>query len=932
MGLIQEKVRTMKCIIRIIIIFFLFILLVIPAAADSGLVRGHVQDSGQRALPGAAVILFSESSGEQIILKTDSSGKFYAAGLFPGLHRLDIHLDGYKSIVRRSILIEPGREMLIQAALVKVDGMQPSEIHLIDLDYSGSAYQTFLTEERIHDMPAAHNLWALLENQDLSAISNRIDVGGWGNGLPALFSSRGSSSWTQNRYLLNGMDVTDPYQTGLPLFYPDYFSVHSYNLVNAGHPPGYVHPGGYIDLISLPETTEFHGSVSGFYLHNTLQGSNLTPEHEAHGLKENNGFNYLSEGNVHISGPVIPDTLLFSSSFSAFDLSRNPAAFQETSQSSMLSGLFSLKAILSGHSLKFLWTGQNLHHPEYGAARNVPFSATSDRRENFQVYQLLFQPAVSPHHHITAGIAYNRGDSISARQEEASSPYTAEKFKGPSAGAAPQSGRNIRSTWTFMLKGQSLLMSSHRMDHILRYGIQLQRTGADSEINILHNRHLYFFQGSPLETVQFQSPYRHRESGYRGHVFLQDTLSFSHLLSVYIGGVLSFSRAWADTESKKIGENEISWLNFAPRLGIMIPLNKAKTSVFKFSFSRYHFTLPLSYLTYGHPDAPGGLVYTWNDLDHDQQFRADEQGRLLRREGPAFAAVGPDVKRPYIDEAALSYQNVFGQSWSFTLAGFFRATRNLIRTTNTGVPLTDSYLPQYHLDIGDDRIPYTYDDKIFTIFNQKKSTLGKDYYLLTNVEPDTRTTNYFGLDLYLQKKWGSRFTFFMTFTAIHCIGSANPGNTAWDNDDGVIGSLFNSPNSLINVEGRLHFDRGYTAKLGFRYLAPLGFRIAAVAKYYDGQPFARLKLITGLNQGPVFIQTAPRGVARYSFNQTLDIRIEKGFGLGGGRLKFILDGFNILNLALDTEEDYWTGPDYPERHPTEIQLPRVFRLGVAYAF
>ncbi len=900
--------------------------------ADYGILRGNVHGADLTPLDGAELTLKSPSSGKIFYLRADSAGKFYSAGILPGFYKLNIQISGYKSIQNQHIVIEPGREMFIRAVLESESSPALSRVRVLDLDYSGAAYQTYLPEERIHDTPSAHNVWALLENQDLSAVSNRIDVGGWGNGLPGLFSSRGSCSWTQNRYLLNGMDVTDPYQTGKPLFYPDYFSIHSYNLVNAGHPPGYVHPGGYLDLMSLPETKAYHGSFSGFFLHDSLQSSNITSAHQAHGLKENSAFNYLSEGNIQASGPLVPDKLFFSSSFSAFDLSRNVAEFRNDAASNLISGLFSLKADISGHSLKFLWTGQNLHHSAYGAGRNIPFSSTNNRRENFQVYQFLFQPDLNPRHHIIAGLGLTLGDMTSAFQEEGVSPYAVEKFGNPVSGAAPDSSRNIRSALTLMINGVSFLSSSMRLDHMVRYGIQLQRVAADSELSILDNLHLHFFKGEPLEVIRYDSPYRHRESGFHGHAYLQDTLSFSSLFSMYFGGVLSFSTAWTVSESAGNDQNQISWLNFGPRLGVIIPLDKAKTSVFKFSFHRYHFTLPLSYLSFGHPEAPGSLVYVWDDRNQDHLFQPDEQGEMRRREGPAFTAIDPEIKRSYIDEAALSYQTVFGRHWTFTLSGFFRATRNLIRTINTGVPLTGSYIPRYHLDIGDDRIPFTYDDMIFTIFDQKKSTLGQDFYQLSNVESGTRTTNYFGLDLYLQKKWGNRFTFFLTFTAIHCIGNANPGNTALENDDGVIGNLFHSPNNLIKAEGRLHFDRGYTARLGFRYLAPLGFRISAVAKYYDGQPFSRLKIIPDLNQGPVFIQTAPRGVARYSFNQTVDIRIEKIIDLGGGRLKFMLDGFNLLNLSLDTEEQFWTVPEYPERFPTEIQSPRVFRLGMAYEF
>jgi hypothetical protein len=105
-----------------------------------------------------------------------------------------------------------------------------------------------------------------------------------------------------------------------------------------------------------------------------------------------------------------------------------------------------------------------------------------------------------------------------------------------------------------------------------------------------------------------------------------------------------------------------------------------------------------------------------------------------------------------------------------------------------------------------------------------------------------------------------------------------------------------------------------------------------VIKYYDGQPFTRKIIVTGLNQGPFFIQAHPRGVARYEYNRTIEVRIEKSFHLKSGTLRLILDGFNIINRALATEESEWTNPEFPLRYATEIQSPRVFRLGLAYDF
>ncbi|MGB6864272.1 MAG: hypothetical protein WBE11_01160, partial [Candidatus Aminicenantaceae bacterium] len=154
----------------------------------------------------------------------------------------------------------------------------------------------------------------------------------------------------------------------------------------------------------------------------------------------------------------------------------------------------------------------------------------------------------------------------------------------------------------------------------------------------------------------------------------------------------------------------------------------------------------------------------------------------------------------------------------------------------------------------------------------------------------------------------------------------------WENDDGVIGALFDNPNTLINTKGRLRFDRAYTVRIGLNYLAPFDINLGCIIKYYDGQPFSRKIIVEDMNQGPFYIQAHSRGAVRYEFNLTLDLRIEKSFRIGTSKLRLLLDGFNILNNGLATEENQWTGPEFKLRYATEIQSPRVFRLGLAFEF
>jgi hypothetical protein len=355
-----------------------------------------------------------------------------------------------------------------------------------------------------------------------------------------------------------------------------------------------------------------------------------------------------------------------------------------------------------------------------------------------------------------------------------------------------------------------------------------------------------------------------------------------------------------------------------------------KSLIFRVSAGRYYFHLPLQYLTYGNPRARGGLAYPWTDGNRDGRYQAGEEGGLWRREGPLYTEIDAGIKRAYTDEYSVSVTKAFGSRTFLTLAGFYRETRNLVETLNIGVPL-NAYSPVDLYDPGDDTLPGTHDDLFLTVYNQDKSTLGADFFRLTNPDAESRVNRYRGLDLTLVKKFGPT-VFFLAATATEAIGTASPGNTEFENDDGVIGSLYDNPNTFIFSKGRLRFDRAYTARLGVSFPLPLGFRLAGLAKYYDGQPFSRKIIVTGFNQGPFYVQAFSRGVARYEFNMTVDLRLEKSMALGSARGRIFVDAYNVFNWANATEEYDGTGPEFLLRNATEVQSPRVLRVGVRYEF
>ncbi|UCC41762.1 MAG: carboxypeptidase regulatory-like domain-containing protein [Candidatus Aminicenantes bacterium] len=910
-------------------------------AEDYGNLRGLIVDKDRNPLQDVKVFIIEKERNLEKILTSDSSGSFLLCGLPLGHYTIHFELEGYQTFTQENISFEPSQTLNLRVVLtVKEDKEMPRSEQLL-LDYTNCFSQTILDESQIHESPSAHNVWSLVENQDLSATTNRIDVGGLWGSIPALFSSRGGCSWTQNIYLLNALDVTDPYWTGMPLFYPDFYSLRFTQLINAGLPPQSLSPGSYFNLLTREGGAQQHGGDSFFFTHKNFQSSNVSPSLEKEGIFESHSFNHLAEGNFHLSGPIIPKKLFYFSSLSTSHISRNLADYEKDDKSSIYSGFLSLKYHYAESIFRFIWTGQIITHSSFGAGRHVPFSSTSDRKDTYNVFQAIWDSRIQENHSLKIGLCFAQGDLRSDFQDGFNEQHGSEILQNIPSGAAPLAYRDKRNSLTLLIRGDSLARSFFKAWHRFQYGLKIQHCFSSSHKEILDNLHLRYFESNPLEIIKYNTPVDHGERALHVNLFAQDSLTFSNFISFYLGFNLAASLGWTPQKPSSSFKEEdfgfsrekgkINWLNISPRIGFVLPLTRSKSLALKVSAARYYFTLPLVYLTYGNPNALGGLAYSWNDENEDGQYQEGEAGRLLRREGPFFSTIDADLKRPYSDEYTISLVHYFGSNWYLSVGGFYREYRNLVETFNTGVPLS-AYNPLEIFDIGDDRVANTNDDLSFIAYNQKEETLGQDFFILTNHEPGKRRSRYHGFDITVIKKYSSGFSFFFSFTATSAVGKTSPGNTEWENDDGVIGSLYDNPNTLINAKGRTRFDRAYTGRAGFNYLAPFNIRVGCVIKYYDGQPFSRKIIVRGMNQGPFFIQAHARGVSRYEYNRTVDIRLERSVDLGKAKLRIILDGFNILNRGLATEENEWTGPEYPLRFATEIQSPRVFRLGLSYEF
>jgi hypothetical protein len=296
---------------------------------------------------------------------------------------------------------------------------------------------------------------------------------------------------------------------------------------------------------------------------------------------------------------------------------------------------------------------------------------------------------------------------------------------------------------------------------------------------------------------------------------------------------------------------------------------------------------------------------------------------MVARAGPGggLASVDDALRAPLTREVLLGIERR-GGLWSARFVGLYRRETRLLETVNVAVTAADYVRTTVPDPAGDLIGPQ--DDQLLPVFERRAASFGRDRYLLTNVTGDDGWHE--GAEITVMRD-GERLGLLFGATA-----HRSDGPNAWrgfrpdENDQGQTGERRDGPNPDTFARGRLFSDRAYTIKIGARYAAPGDLRLGAVARYQDGQPFARLLLVRGLAQGAEAIQAVPNGRHRFEFAITVDARAEKGFRLGRARLAAVAEAFNLLGNAHEVEEDVVTGPAF--RTPTASQPPRVWRFGL----
>ena len=767
-------------------------------------------------------------------------------------------------------------------------------------------------------LPSNANLFPLLDTLIPEIITDRIDTGGVSTGAAARVGARGST-WTQTLFRIGDVEITDPSGTGAPLMIPGVEQWERVDVTTGMMPIDVSAPGVAVSLVprlpasSWMRTFQFLAAPPAL-----TAGEVAAPPATITRLSS------WVNSDFFLSGPLVRDRLAMLASVTW----TRAARFERDGQDS-------IDATLSSAFLNFVSTPTKadqvrltgwMQRARDAAPHRVEFGQPGAGQRNNGLHLQTAWRRMLPD--AKTGVRAFGGVTGGTRTTDLRAPRA---IIVDSVTAAPipnllHPDTGTERTWSLGARLDRPFATASGKWHTLLAGIDLSR-GSSNARPFFDGRVGELVNGIPARVWDFTVPAT--ESSRRSSMFTMfvgDTAAISS--KVTINGGLRFEAVGGSSDA---GATPVSWRNLLPRAGVRwAMLDTWDVSTF-FQYGQYGHRLPLGDLAYGDPTAPTAAMYRW-DAATTELPPTGVVGPLVQRWGPgtggnvSFSSIDPALKRPVMHEAAIGF-DAHPRPWAFVrLSGIARRENDLVGVVNIGAPAS-SYSVIGVPDPGVD-IVGSQDDQILLFYNRSPETYGADRYLLTNPE-DTETV-FLGTEIVGQAR--VRNTLFIGgFTAGRSDAmAANRGFKAIENDAGLLGDVFINPNSRTNAKGRVFTERGYTFKVAGSRSFARDITFGMIARYQDGQHFARLVVLEGLNQGAEYVRAFPNGKTRFTFSMTVDARLQKSFTIGTYRLVALIDAYNLFNQSLQIEEHAVSGP--ASRQTSAGQPPRVVQIGARVAF
>jgi hypothetical protein len=911
----------------------------LSAQTRTGSISGTVRDATSQVLPGVSVTLEGPSLVTAQVTTSSDAGLYRFINLPPGTYDIRAELSGFQTITLQEIRVDIARntpvDISMQLATVAETVTVIGESPLVDVKstVTGASFDEALLAE----VPSARDVWSVLEHQAPGVTTNRLDVGGSETGLQALFSARGTA-WQQNSYYLNGVNVTCPAALGASGYYYDFDSFEEIQVATGSHPASVNAPGVFLNMVTKTGGSEFHGGGTFYFQNDATQGDNLTDELRAAGASRG-GFDYLSDANAQLGGPIVKDRSTFYFSWRDERVHRFVSGFPEVESTDMWQFLIKNNTqINSKNRVGVEWHHMSYYKPNRDAAGNRTPEATWIEDDTFDIVQAEWNSTINDNALLDVRFSHLKVFFPTFHQPDVLGQAAFDAGLNTFFNAHDLEVERDRRRYT--LKGDLTYFKEQWAggNHEFKFGIEWDWNPVENVTRAIDDVEIRFRNGAADEVRLRNTSLISKEAVNQFSFFVDDIVNVGPRVTVKLGlrydayeGYLpeqnSPAGTWVPERSFPERRDILDVGSFAPRLGLVLGLDNEGRSAFKTSWGRYYHQFPTGFPSFASQNASLFDTYDWTDLNGDGFFQNGEQGDLLARGIAAQNLVDPDFTHPHTDEFTAGIEKEFARNLFASATYAHRWGRNLQDSIDIGIPFS-AYSPVERPDPGPDGAIGTGDDGgIFTVFNLDPAFRGRNQRMLTNPEGFVLDSD--SIELVLQKRFSDNWQGLVSYTWMDAETTTRGGQG--DGDLPGNPSFYDNPNQLINAEGAKPFwHRPHQFKVVGSYQLPKNFRVSGVVRAQSGAPYARTFTVTGLNQGTVTVLAEKNGDSRLESVATADVTL--GWTYRTERVSIMPEFalFNIFNANDIFSINAASGATFGR--VLGFLAPRIFRVGVRVNF
>ncbi len=281
--------------------------------ANTGEIRGTVQDSTGAVVEGVKVTITNVETGASIVATTTSAGIYDAPSVPTGAYTVTFSKNGFKDFVRKGLILQIqtiGVDAILQVGNASERIEVTAETPLVETETSDQHVD--LGTAAMRAAPIVGTDWRGEMTQLIPGVNAG---GGTGEAAGQQVGVNGTQSYNVN-FLIDGSAATAPRDYNSSNYYMPLDSIEEVS-VNSGNAPAQYGNGlTSVNVITKSGTNHWHGSAYE-YIQNTALNSRgyLNPAPEPKSVEHWNTYGFS------IGGPVIKNKLFF-----FFNYQRNPSS------------------------------------------------------------------------------------------------------------------------------------------------------------------------------------------------------------------------------------------------------------------------------------------------------------------------------------------------------------------------------------------------------------------------------------------------------------------------------------------------------------------------------------------------------------------------------------------------------------------------------